>query len=110
MCPGEMSGASVEVDFRVGGQFRIVMHGEQDFEQTGQYLEIEPNKRLVFSWISHWMPPEEAHTRVSVTLEPEGDGDTRLTLVHDQLPETGSYDGHRDGWSTILDKLETRLG
>ena len=43
-----MTRATATVDFRVGGRFRIVMHGEKDYEHTGKYLVIEPDKKLVF--------------------------------------------------------------
>ena len=108
MCPGDMSGASAEVDFRVGGFYRIVMHGERDYVQTGRYLEIEPGKRLVFEWISEWVPVEESRTRVTVRFEAV-EGGTRLVLVHDQLPDSDTYDGHEGGWSSILDKLANHL-
>ena len=62
MCPAEgIEHASAEVDFRVGGAFTIVMHGEgQDYRQTGEYLEIDAPRRLVFTWISDFVPPNEA--------------------------------------------------
>lgn len=102
MRPSEgMAPATVEVDFRVGGRFRIVMHGERDYVQEGEYLEIDPPRRLVFTWVSAFLPDEEAHTRVTVTLEPDGAG-TRIRLVHDQLPEGDAYDGHVEGWARIL--------
>ncbi len=105
MQPGdEMRPATVKVDFRVGGEFSIIMHGnEQDYEHVGRYLEIEPSRKLVFSWISLWFPPAEQATRVTLTLEPAGEGQTKLILVHDQLPPSGSYDNHLHGWARILD-------
>jgi uncharacterized protein YndB with AHSA1/START domain len=110
MCPdAAMSHASVEVDFRVGGRFRIVMHGTRDYEHSGEYLEIEPARRLVFTWVSHFMPAAEQRTRVRVTFEPVGTDRTHLRLVHTELPDTDSYDGHRAGWATILAKLDAHL-
>ena len=110
MCPAaDMTRATATVDFRVGGRFRIVMHGEKDYEHTGEYLVIEPDKKLVFSWISHFVSPDEAQTRVTVTFEPAGERETRLRLVHDELPATNTYDGHVQGWVTILTKLSEHL-
>ena len=110
MCPGEMQRADVELDFRVGGAFRIAMHGEEQlYVQHGEFVEIDAPKRLVFTWHSEWMPEGERDTRVTVTFEPESRGATRLRLVHDQLPATGSYDGHQDGWGSIVGKLAAQL-
>ena len=109
MCPLDNKGARVSLDFRVGGRFSLIMEGEeQDYEHSGEYLEIVQDRRIVFTWVSHFFPKDEQQTRVTVTMEPEGDG-TRLKLVHDQLPNTGSYDNHRNGWVSILDKLEAAL-
>lgn len=110
LVPDEMTRATVAVDFRVGGRFSVVMHGDgRDFGQVGEYLVIDPPKRLVFTWVSDFVPEGEAHTRVSVTLEPLEAKRTRLVLIHDQLPDSDTYDGHDAGWSSILDKLETAL-
>lgn len=111
MCPADdIARASAEVDFRVGGAFRIVMHGkERDYTQTGEYLEIDSPRRLVFTWISDFVPPEEAKTKVTVTLEQVDGGRTKIVLVHDELPPTGTYDGHRNGWEAILRKLGESL-
>lgn len=36
-------------------------------------------------------------------------GGTRVNLVHDQLLDTDTYDGHEGGWTSILEKLESQL-
>ena len=111
MRPAEdMAKATVSVDFRIGGRFSIVMHGaERDYPHTGEYLEIVPNRKLVFTWVSHWFEPDEQNTRVTVTLEPMGAGETKLTLVHDQLPDSNSYDGHVHGWASIVSHMSDQL-
>jgi uncharacterized protein YndB with AHSA1/START domain len=103
MCPAEgMKSASVALDFRVGGRFEIVMHGEQDYRQTGEFLEIERDRRIVMSWVSDWMPAHERTTLVRVDLEASGSDETRLVLTHTSLPEGDAYDGHVEGWGRIL--------
>ena len=109
MCPGELTSAEAALDFRVGGRYRIVMHGaERDYVQHGEYLEIDPPKRLVMTWISEFMPEDKRPTRVSVSFEPEGAASTRLRLVHDELPPGDAYDGHVQGWADIVEKLASR--
>ncbi|MEM7410857.1 MAG: SRPBCC domain-containing protein [Myxococcota bacterium] len=110
MCPSdEISHATVEVDFRVGGRFRIAMHGgERDYVQHGEYLAIEPGRRIELRWVSEWMPPEHAVTRLVVSFEAV-DGGTRLSLEHRDLPDGDAYQGHREGWQRILAALSQHL-
>jgi uncharacterized protein YndB with AHSA1/START domain len=96
-----------EVDLRVGGHIRIVMRGDgMVIEHQGTFLEIEPPRRLVFTWMSPYTGPQPSV--VTVELEPDG-GATRLRLVHQQLPEAATS-SHHGGWSAMLDRLEVRLG
>lgn len=66
-------------------------------------------RRLVFTWISEWVPSAEAATRVSVAIAPAGRDGSRLTLVHEELPPTDTYRGHVEGWAAILTKLAAHL-
>jgi uncharacterized protein YndB with AHSA1/START domain len=103
MCPAEGSRvAKAEVDARVGGAFLIVMHiGGRDLPHRGEYLEIVPYERLVFTWLSHVAGPG---SRVSLTFEPLANDRTRLTLEHEGLDE--SVRGkHEQGWTLILNAL-----
>jgi len=96
-----------EVDLRVGGRIRIVMKGDgMVIEHQGIYLEIEPPRRLVFTWISRFTGPQPSI--VIVELEPDGADATRLHLVHRQLPDA-STESHRGGWGAMLDRLGGKL-
>ncbi len=99
--------AEAEVDLRVGGAFRIVMSGHGAvIEHVGEYLEIDPPRRLVFTWASAFTGPQPS--LVTVELEPEGHAATLLRLVHAQLPETAAV-SHRDGWGAMLNRLAGTL-
>ena len=96
-----------EVDLRVGGALRIVMRHEQTvIEHSGEYLEIEPPRRLVFTWASPFTGPEPSI--VTVELEPDGPMATHLRIIHADLPEPIAT-SHRDGWGAMLDRLSGRL-
>jgi uncharacterized protein YndB with AHSA1/START domain len=71
----------------------------------GEYLEVEPPHRVVFTWGFEGPDPiaEAGSTRVEVTLERDGDG-TRLTLFHHGLPER-TRDAHAEGWAHYLARL-----
>ena len=96
---------SVETDVRPGGRFRVVfrtMDGEEH-DCRGVYREVEPERRLVFTW--QWVSMPERESLVTVDLHPIPDG-TELTLTHAQFHNEATRDSHRDGWSGALDKLE----
>lgn len=106
MRPGDVARATAEVEPRVGGKFRIVMtHGDRDDAHRGEYLEIEPPSRLSFTWLS-------AHTDLVPTVVTidflEKDGGTEVVLTHRRLPPA-RRDAHKNGWATILRKLEEAL-
>jgi uncharacterized protein YndB with AHSA1/START domain len=96
-----------EVDLRVGGGLRIVMKGAgMVIEHVGRFVEIEPPRRLVFTWQSPYTGNQPS--LVTVELEPDGDRRTRLRLVHAQLPETAA-ESHRGGWGAMIDRLAGKL-
>jgi uncharacterized protein YndB with AHSA1/START domain len=103
MCPGEMTAPVVEADVRVGGRFRIVMRDAgRDTEHRGEYRVLEPGRRLVFTWAS--AATGGAATLVTIELSPHEDG-TRLVLVHEDLATEDVRGRHRQGWTSIVDKL-----
>ena len=102
MQPGDVTHASVEIDARVGGKFRIVMqHGRGDAEHWGEYLDIDPPSRLSFTWISANTNREA--TIVTIELR-DAAGGTELTLTHRRLPPDKVAE-HQKGWNDIVRKL-----
>lgn len=92
-----------EVDLRVGGRLRIVMRGDgRVIEHTGEYLEIDPPRRIVFTWVSPYTG--SVPSVITVELEPAGDDATDLRLVHSRLPDEAAR-RHRGGWDAMLDRL-----
>lgn len=104
MCPGPVSESVATLDVRVNGRYTIVMKGpSSDFVHTGQYLAIERPRRLVFTWVSNAVRGRT--TQVTIELEPVGTDETRLTLVHEALPDAEASASHQEGWGQILTKL-----
>ena len=102
--PGNPGHADVECDVRVGGKFRIDMHGTDGkvFKHTGEYLEVLPPRRLKFTWIS--AATNQLPTVVTIDFRSLGEK-TEITLVHDGLDSVKNVEGHTKGWTAILEQL-----
>jgi uncharacterized protein YndB with AHSA1/START domain len=96
-------GISAELEARPGGRFRFEVQPDHFCE--GKYLVVDPPRRLVFSWgwADPWFGLPPGSSRVEVELAEVG-GSTRLTLVHDRLPDEARL-LHDDGWSRFLGRL-----
>ena len=95
-------------DVRVGGEFRWDLTDPEGEKRTmrGEFRELQPGKKIVFTW--QWEDDEDWENCISiVTVElSDRDGGTELRLIHEQLPNADSRDGHNGGWNSALDKLE----
>jgi uncharacterized protein YndB with AHSA1/START domain len=98
-------GASPTLDARAGGAIRVEFPREGSTDiMRGVFLEIEPPRRIVFSWGFEGNPALPPGTStVEVTLEPDGGG-TRVRLVHRDLPEPDRTQ-HDGGWEFFLGRL-----
>ncbi|ANB71995.1 SRPBCC family protein [Paraburkholderia phytofirmans] len=94
-----------EVDARVDGRFTMGYRKPdgRELEVYGQYLEVVPDAKLVFTWA--WRSQPEQESLVTVLLRPDGNG-TLLTLTHEQFIDEETRDLHQSGWSHGLDSLE----
>ena len=106
-----------EMDLRVGGRRLICMaspDGSMKMWTVGEYKEIVPNKRLVYtespsdengnmvSPTAMGMPADyPTTTEVIVVLEDLG-GRTKMTMTHAGVPASSGAGG---GWEQAFDKL-----
>jgi len=70
-----------EMDFRKGGRFRFAMTGPDGMQGTpfgGEYLEIVPNRRIVYD--NGFEKPGAERMIVTVTYEATAAGKTTLTI------------------------------
>jgi uncharacterized protein YndB with AHSA1/START domain/ketosteroid isomerase-like protein len=103
MCPGDTKTAEAQIDFRVGGSFRILMKGgSHDTEHTGEYQAIDPPSKLSFTWISK--NTDFKTTLVTIELFERAD-QTELILTHERFPSAERVRQHKGGWSQIADRL-----
>lgn len=95
-----------EVDARVGGRFTFTdRRGGEEVEHTGEYLEIERPRRLVFTLGTPKYSPK--FDRVTVEVVPKGP-ECELTVTHQTDPEW--MRPTQNGWTTILEGLAATLG
>ena len=109
--PAETESGSVraDMDVRAGGRYRMRFKTDdgESHEVGGEYKEVKPYERLVFSWAWHSTPERES--LVTITLKADGDS-TLLTLHHERFFDQKARDGHNRGWTGTLEKLERYLG
>ncbi|MGH9631793.1 MAG: SRPBCC family protein [Bryobacteraceae bacterium] len=119
--PAPWTTVDCEIDLRPGGVFRSVMRSPEGQESvnTGCYLEIVANERLV--WTSALGPGyrpiiraadagtcEELYFTAIITLEAQGTGTKyRAVAIHGDEATAKKHEemGFYQGWGTVLDQL-----
>jgi len=97
-----------EVDLQVGGRYRLGMKapGENPVLIVGgEYQEIKPHEKLVFTWRWETPNPNEPETLVTVEFI-EGENITEIKLKHELFTDVASRDKHGEGWAGCFDHLE----
>jgi uncharacterized protein YndB with AHSA1/START domain len=94
-------GSDVALDPRPGGIYRAVIN--QQAIARGEYLEVVPHSRVVFTWGWENSPLPPGSTTVEVTLTPDGDG-TIVRLRHLGLSGEAVLE-HTRGWDHYLPRL-----
>lgn len=97
-------------DCRVGGRYDMTMcfdHGDR-VRLVGTYQELDPPKKIVFTW--QWMdsPTLSEETRVTIDLARSEVG-THLTLTHERFASPAGRNQHHAGWEPLLVRLASLL-
>lgn len=90
------------MDLRVGGQWRTTGRGADGapFTVAGEYLEIDPPRRLVQTWKPDW--DSGPATTIYYQLDAIATG-TRVTVRHEGFgARRDSCAGHAQGWEQVL--------
>lgn len=107
MGPEGVTCEEVKADLHVGGEYSINMvTPEGNRIAVGEYKEIVPNERLVFTW--HWIEGTFKNSLVTVDFD-EQDGGTLILLMHELLPNKEQAEHHSMGWAGCLDCLKNYL-
>jgi uncharacterized protein YndB with AHSA1/START domain len=108
---GEVPLATVSMDVREGGDWRLTMfYGPNRVESNwhGRYQEVVPPERLVLTMTDE---PEggDRYALITVVLTDLGDGRTEMHFEQrdDQTPE--AHKRASTGWGKFFDRLDERL-
>jgi len=108
-CPPGWVAGEIEINLRIGGNYRIAMSRAggpgAGISVSGQFLEVKPPERLVYTW--RWEGAFAEMPETLVMLELSGsDNETLLTLRHDNFTDLGLRQQHRSGWMSACDRLD----
>ena len=100
-----------EVDLRVGGKLRLVMRSPagEEFGGGGQYREITPPRRLVFTWTWDHADAGRGPQLVEVDFTEHPDDTTTVVLTNRGLRDEATRESHREGWEGSFDNLDAAL-
>lgn len=95
-------GSDAKIEPTPGGSF--VMKMPDGATATGQFVEVIPDRKIVFTW--GWdghpnLPPGSSIVEIEITPL---DGDSLVRLTHRGLPEDEAPK-HRQGWERYLPRL-----
>ncbi|UZD69386.1 SRPBCC family protein [Brucella sp. JSBI001] len=111
--PKDFTATIYEADVREGGVWQAVITNDgESLGQSGRYLNIEPDRRLQFTF--NWEDGEDDQERtITVKLMPDGAG-TMLTFSNTPYASKEDRDNEQSGWEECLarlgDYLEVRNG
>lgn len=99
-----------ESDPRVGGSYRLRFRlmDETEHECSGEFLVVEPPRRVVMTW--RWLVggDDPGQSQVEILLRAISEG-TELTFSHSLLQDQRSSHSHEGGWTGALRKLDVYL-
>ncbi|MFA6268067.1 MAG: SRPBCC family protein [Pseudolabrys sp.] len=103
---------SCEIDLRPGGVFSSVMRSPegQEFPNIGCYLEVVPNKRLVFTdtLLPGYRPAPNPFFTAYLLLDGNGSR-TRYTAIAlhgtEEARDKHEKMGFHDGWGTVVTQM-----
>jgi uncharacterized protein YndB with AHSA1/START domain len=99
-----------ESEWKPGASWRLMIPDGR-VGDSGEILEIEPQRRLVLSWRNEFKPDlrAEGYSRLTLELEKHG-ASVKLTVIHEmEKPGSKLIDATSGGWPLILASLKSLL-
>lgn len=98
-----------ESEWKKGASWKMIA-ADGAVSDSGEVLEIEPQRRLVLKWRNEFRPElrDEGYSRMTYELEQQGDM-VKLTVMH-QCDKAGKFlAAVSNGWPMILASLKSML-
>ncbi len=110
-CPHGFSIPEATGDIREGGRWRTVMVSAEHGRHVcgGEYREIVPPERLVFTHAWERDDGETSPETVITVVFEAIDGGTRMTFMQEGFESVESRDGHEGGWTEGFERLASHL-
>ncbi len=105
--PEGFTARCLQLDARVGGIFRIEMQPPEGepFHLGGEFREVAPPARLVYTFIYEDPDPDDVETLVTLSFRDLGES-TDVALTHGPFKTAARRALHQQGWTDSFDKLE----
>jgi uncharacterized protein YndB with AHSA1/START domain len=99
-----------ESDWKPGAAWRLMLPDGR-VGDSGEVVEIEPERRLVLRWRNEFKPELRADGDSRMTYELEQQGDmVKLTVIHEMdKPGAKFIDAVSNGWPMIMASLKSLL-
>lgn len=105
--PEGMEAPIADLDVRTGGKYRTCMRsadGSKEVWVGGEYKDVAPPERLIFTWAWEHDTSDRRETLVTVEFRDLGDA-TEVALTHQRFATAEDRDNHNQGWTSSLDCL-----
>jgi len=104
--PAGFTASSVDLDVRNGGRYRITMQPPdgESFRLSGKYSEVDPPRRLVYTFEWEEPDPDDQETVVKLCFLDDHEG-TKLVLDQGPFATDARYALHEAGWTETLERL-----
>ena len=98
--------SAAEIDLRAGGSYRVVMEPLEGptLVVAGQYREVTPPSKLVYTWRWENGIPDSLETLVTVEFEERG-AQTEIRITHGGFPADAAAPQYQVGWEEALARL-----
>ena len=108
--PHGFSTPEAAIDPRPGRRYRLTMQppGGDAFHVTGEFLEVDPPRRLSYTFRYEEPDPDDRETVVALDLVGVDDG-TEVRLSQGPFATEERRELHRTGWTESLERLRALL-